>query len=298
MSVPAATAAGRSRAIAAPAPGPLRLPPAPRRVSGPARHPRAASAAPAVASPRWLALIDHPWLDRLIRGRVWIAIVAAALLGIVAVQVMLLRIGAQIGSQTTAVNALIARNETASATIATLEASGGAYGASATAKMVDPPPNDVTYLRADSADAARAASEMRPPSAASKAAETAAASFTATPATVTTVAPATSAAAASTGATGATAATGATSATAAAPATGATSTTAVAAGTTAAATGATSTTAVAAGTTATATGATATTGAPAPTAAGTTTTSGAAAPAQVPATSQGGAVVAPASQGG
>ena len=39
------------------------------------------------------------------RGRAWIAIVATALLGIVAMQVALLRLGAQIGSETSAVNA-------------------------------------------------------------------------------------------------------------------------------------------------------------------------------------------------
>ena len=42
------------------------------------------------------------------RGRAWIAIVATALLGIVAMQVALLRLGAQIGSETSAVNALTA----------------------------------------------------------------------------------------------------------------------------------------------------------------------------------------------
>ena len=181
MSVPAATAAGRSRTAGAPAtgPAPLRLPPAPRRVSGPARHPRAASAPPVVASARWLSVIDHPWLDRLIRGRAWIAIVAAALLGIVAVQVVLLRLGAQISAETTQVNSLIAHNETVSATIAGMEASGGAYGASATAKMVDPPPDDVTYMHANSGDAARAAAIMTSPSAAAIEAEAAARTVTA-----------------------------------------------------------------------------------------------------------------------
>ena len=319
MSVPAATAAGRSRTLATPAspPAPLRLPPAPRRVSGPGRHPRAASAQPVVASPRWLALIDHPSLDRLIRGRVWIAIVAAALLGIVAVQVVLLRLGAQISAQTTEVNALIAHNETASTTIAGMEASGGAYGASATAKMVDPPPDDVTYMRANSGDAARAIARMRSPSAAAIAAEAAARTFTAatrvtpsvaTPAATVTTAPS---GAGATGATGATASTGTTSAAGSVASTGAATGTGTAtgatgaAGTTPASTTTTPTTTTPATTTPANTTTTPANTTPAntttsagTTSAGTTTSSGAAGQTQVPATSQGGAVVAPASQGG
>ena len=319
MSVPAATAAGRSRTLATPAaaPAPLRLPPAPRRVSGPARHPRAASAQPVVASPRWLALIDHPSLDRLIRGRVWIGIVAAALLGIVAMQVVLLRLGAQISAQTTAVNALIAHNETASTTIAGMEATGGAYGASATAKMVDPPPDDVTYMHANSGDLARAVARMRSPSAAAIAAEAAARTYTAattiTPAAAIGAATVTTApsSAGATGATGSTAATGTTSAAGGAAATGAPAGTGAtgAAGTTAASTATTPATTTPATTTpagttttpATTTPASTTTTpgttTPGTTAAG-TTAAGTTGQTQVPATSQGGAVVAPASTGG
>ena len=303
MSVPAATAAGQSRTIGAPssAQAPLRLPVAPRRVSGPTRHPRAASGQPVVASSRWLALIDHPWLDRLIRGRAWIAIVAAALLGIVAVQVVLLRLGAQISAQTTAVNSLIAHNETTSATIAGMEASGGVYGASATAKMVDPPPDDVTYMHADSGDAARAAAIMTSPSAAAIQAEAAARTVTASQTITPAIASPPSTATATTTTTGATAAT-ATTGTTSASGTAAAATGATTAGAPAAS-GATSTGAPAAtgatSTTATAPTAPANTTPPAGrTTAGGTTSSGAAAQSQVPATSQGGAVVAPASQAG
>src|ERR1019366_8712134 len=122
VSPPAATAAARARAAT---PAPLRLPPAPRRVSGPDRHPRAAVATPQAGASPFLRLIDHPWLERLVRGRAWIAIVAVALLGIVAMQVALLRLGAQIGSETATVNALVQQNETAEAAIGQLEASGG-----------------------------------------------------------------------------------------------------------------------------------------------------------------------------
>jgi hypothetical protein len=308
VSVPAATAAGRSRTLATPAspPAPLRLPPAPRRVSGPARHPRAASAQPVVASPRWLALIDHPSLDRLIRGRVWIGIVAAALLGIVAMQVVLLRLGAQISAQTTAVNALIAHNETASTTIAGMEATGGAYGASATAKMVDPPPDDVTYMHANSSDLARAVARMRSPSAAAIAAEAAARTYTAattiTPAAAIGAATVTTApsSAGATGATGATAATGTTSAAGGAAATGAPAGTG-ATGAAASTTTTPATTTPATTTPATTTPAGTTTTPATTTPASTTTTPGTTTPGTTSAgttTSQGGAVVAPASTGG
>jgi hypothetical protein len=146
------------------APAPLRLPPAPRRVSGPSRHPRATPARP-VASPSLLIrLIDHPWLERLVRGRAWIAIVAAALLGIVAMQVVLLRLGTQIGNETSTVNGLIAQNETTQATIGALEASRRVARQASDLGMVYPAPSAVTYLTVNPGDAARAVHIMRPPS--------------------------------------------------------------------------------------------------------------------------------------
>jgi hypothetical protein len=312
VSVPAATAAGRSRAVAAPARSPLLVPPAPRRVSGPTRHPRAASAqAVPAASSRWLAVIDHPWLDRLIRGRAWIAIVAVALLGIVTVQVMLLRVGAQLGAETSKVNALIAANNTARSQIGTLEATGGLYGASATRGMVDPPPNDVTYLNAGTGDAARASHDMRVPSATAIAAEAAAArsssaaSSQTTPLVATPQSTTTTTTTGATGATGATSQAGATGATGTAAAGGATGVTAIAgtgatagAGTTAAV-GATTT---ATGTTAATTGATTAGGTTQPGAGATTTTTGPApgtATSTPPPTTAAGGVAAPTTpQGG
>ncbi|MGD1051043.1 MAG: hypothetical protein ABR947_08235 [Solirubrobacteraceae bacterium] len=167
MSPPAAGAALRARHAEA---APLRLPPAPRRVSGPSRHPRAQPAAPATRASPLLRLIDHPWLDRLVRGRAWIAIVATALLGIVAIQVALLRIGAQIGSETSAVNALTAKNETTQTELAVMEASHRLTHAAASLGMVYPAPGAVTYLQAYDGDAARAVRTMTAPSAAAIAA--------------------------------------------------------------------------------------------------------------------------------
>jgi hypothetical protein len=292
MTPPVAGAALRARHAEA---APLRLPPAPRRVSGPRRHPRATPPAPATRASLALRLIDHPWLERLVRGRAWIAIVATALLGIVAMQVALLRLGAQIGSETSAVNALTARNETTQTELAVMEASHRLSRAAASLRMVYPAPGAVTYLQAYDGDAARAARAMTVPSAAAIAAAAAEASGPATvtpatppPATTPVNAPATTTPAAGSGTTAATTAAGTTAAgTATAGTTTAGTTTAAttAAGTTAAGTTAAGTTAAgttAAGTTAAGTTAAGTTAAgttqtpPSGTAATNTTTAGAA----------------------
>ena len=212
MSPPAATAAARARHAQAP---PLRLPAAPRRVSGPIRHPRAASAQPAVTPSLFLRLIDHPWLERLVRGRAWIAIVATALLGIVGMQVALLRLGAQIGNETTAVNALTAQNETARTENALLEASHRLTSTARDLGMVYPAPGAVTYLAVNTGDALRAAHEMTAPSGAALSAAAADAhhlAATTPPAQASTTVATGSPAAGATTATGGATATGATGA--------------------------------------------------------------------------------------
>lgn len=99
-----------SHAHAAPPLAPRRRtgpPPRPRRVSGPARRPapatpqRRAQGGLALGliglAGRLDALASHRLLDRLIRGRVWIGIVAFALIGIVTLQLGLLRLNSGIG---------------------------------------------------------------------------------------------------------------------------------------------------------------------------------------------------------
>jgi hypothetical protein len=102
---PAAAAAPAVRPRRAPAPR------GPRRVSGPARPARRAPAprparSDAGTRERGLALgfisalealAQHRLLDRLIRGRTWIGIVAFALIGIVALQLGLLKLNGGIG---------------------------------------------------------------------------------------------------------------------------------------------------------------------------------------------------------
>jgi hypothetical protein len=268
MSPPAAGAAARTRHAEA---APLRLPPAPRRVSGPNRHPRAAGAR-AQASPNlFLRLIDHPWLERLVRGRAWIAIVATALLGIVAMQVALLRLGAQIGSATSAVNAMTAQIETTQTQIGAVEADHRLSGGSGPLGMVYPAPGVVTYLQVNPGDGARAVHTMTVPSQAAIAAArarmptpapTSANTLSAAPASTTAAATTTSSTAGATttaAATGSTSATGATTTTGTAPATTNTATTNTATTNTATTTAAPATTTTAgAPTTTTATGTTGT----------------------------------------
>jgi hypothetical protein len=168
---PPPTAANAARVRGATAvPAPLRLPPAPRRVSGPARRERVVAPPSSGASALLIRLIDHPWLERLIRGRAWIAIVATALLGIVAMQVALLRLGAQIGGETAAVNSLQQRNSSMEATIGGLEASSGLGTSPHSLGMLYPPPGAVTYLQLNPGDARLAADRIQSPTAAALAA--------------------------------------------------------------------------------------------------------------------------------
>ncbi|MGO9247466.1 MAG: hypothetical protein ACLQQB_04785 [Solirubrobacteraceae bacterium] len=98
MTPPPAAAAART---AAPAIHPRRVPLAPvrrpRRVSGPGARPaRPAQQARKAVNPA-VAIATHPLLDRLIHGRAWIGIVAFALIGIVTMQLGLLKLNAGIG---------------------------------------------------------------------------------------------------------------------------------------------------------------------------------------------------------
>ena len=109
MTPPAAAAAGtaapaisprRRRPLAPARPAPARRP---RRVSGPAARPRVVAPSPtrargsAAAQNRTRTLLGHPLLDRLIGGRAWIGLVAFALIGIVTMQLGLLKLNAGIG---------------------------------------------------------------------------------------------------------------------------------------------------------------------------------------------------------
>ena len=153
------------------APAPVFAPP--RRVSGPARR-RPASARPATARPRVTlgaravafvrALPDHSLLDRLIRGRVWIALLGVMLVGIVAMQVEVLKLGASMGRNIAQATALQGHNEALRASVAGLADDQRFEALAAKQGMVMPAPSDVAFLPvASSAVIQRAVSAIHAP---------------------------------------------------------------------------------------------------------------------------------------
>ena len=183
----------------------------PRRFSGPGRprrDPRAgATAGTAVARPpfavrlgaRAMRIGDARVLDRLVRGRVWIAIMAIGLIGIVFMQVSLLKLNAGISRAVTAADTFDRQNSTLREEISTLDSGERIQGVAAKLGMVTPAAGDVHYLDGRGADAARAAAAIKPPDPVTPTtAPAVAATTTAAPATTTTAPAATTAAPAAT----------------------------------------------------------------------------------------------------
>jgi len=174
-----------------------------RRVSGPVARPQAVPAPRPVTGvfERLRALPDHRLIDRLLRGRIWICFVGLALMGIVAMQVSLLKLNSGISRAVETTATLERQNSQMEATIARL-ASGERIRAAADKRgMVMPAAGAVHFLRVrPGVDAARADQRMRAPSEAARelmanhgvvpGSLMAPAVTTAAPATTTTVAPA------------------------------------------------------------------------------------------------------------
>jgi len=147
----------------------------PRRISGPSRpkrDPRAsATGAPAVARPplamrlgtRAMRVGDARVLDRLVRGRAWIALVAVALMGIVFMQVSLLKLNAGISRAVTAADTFDRQNSSLREEISKLDSGERIQAVAAKLGMVTPAAGDVHYLDGRGADGARAAASIKPP---------------------------------------------------------------------------------------------------------------------------------------
>jgi cell division protein FtsL len=145
-----------------------------RRVSGPVA--RAVPAAPAVALPRrrghtgvferLRALPEHRLVDRLLRSRAWIWLIAIMLGGIVTMQVSLLKLNAAISKHVETASTLERVNADLETEVAKLS-SGERIQQTATEEgMVTPPAGDVGYLRArPGTDPRLAAQRMEKPSA-------------------------------------------------------------------------------------------------------------------------------------
>ncbi len=158
MTPPAATAAGRAL------PRPV-APRAPRRKSGPptpAARPRRggdgrAGRGQRVAAPdpfilralhRTRALADSRFLDRLIRGRLWIPIVAAGLMGIVFMQVSMLKLNAGIGRAVQSAATLERQNTNLRAAVSGMESGTRIDAAARRLGMVVPVDGSTHYVTA------------------------------------------------------------------------------------------------------------------------------------------------------
>jgi cell division protein FtsL len=135
---------------AAPARTPLRRPVAPRlprRVSGPSRRRTAETARRRSLLARLLALPDHRLVDRLLRGRVWIPLIGFLLIGIVAMQVSMLKLNAGIGTAVERASVLERQNGELRADQAKAEAGERIQRAASKLGMVMPAPDQVRYLK-------------------------------------------------------------------------------------------------------------------------------------------------------
>jgi hypothetical protein len=179
-SAAARTAAARDPRIRRSASGSV-----PRRVSGPAYDPRTIDPRPRLLpSPRPLRAVSggsaaiaarvtglavnvsgSRAMDRLVRSRGWIVIVGFALIGIVAMQVSLLKLNAGIGRAVETSASLERSNADLRLDVSRLSATDRVQRLAAARGFAMPAPADVGYLQVgDTArDARRAARNMRPP---------------------------------------------------------------------------------------------------------------------------------------
>jgi cell division protein FtsL len=187
---------------------PTRRPP--RRISGPSRPKRdprdGATAATAVARPplamrlgtRAMRVGDARVLDRLVRGRAWIALMAIGLMGIVFMQVSLLKLNAGISRAVTAADTFDRQNSSLREEISKLDSGERIQAVAAKLGMVTPAAGDVHYLDGRGVDGARAAASIKPPKPVTPSAAPPAATTAPTAATTTTTPPPTATAAAAT----------------------------------------------------------------------------------------------------
>jgi cell division protein FtsL len=178
----------------------------PRRISGPSRPKRdrqagATAAAGALRPPlamrlgtRAMRVGDARVLDRLVRGRAWIALMAIGLMGIVFMQVSLLKLNAGISRAVTAADTFDRQNSSLREEISKLDSGERIQSVAAKLGMVTPAAGDVHDHDGRGADGARAAASITAPKpvtpSAAAAPATSAPTATTTPAVQTTAAPA------------------------------------------------------------------------------------------------------------
>jgi hypothetical protein len=170
-------APGRRRKL----PGSPRGPVVPRRVSGPLaapglqprpqradrRAPRHRTARKEALSQRLAAFLrslpDHPLLDRLVRGRAWIPVLGVMLVGIVAMQVELLKLNANTGRSIELIGSLQSRNDLLRAQVASASDPNRIERLASRMGMTMPSPEAITFVKARSASVSRALAKIRAP---------------------------------------------------------------------------------------------------------------------------------------
>jgi hypothetical protein len=171
MTPPAAAAAeALPRRRTAPRRAPVRHP---RRLSGPARPSRPAPRAVPRTDDHGLALraiaayervCDGALLDRLVRGRLWIGLLAFALIGIVAMQLMVLKLNTGIGATLAREAALQRSNAQLGIEAATGSGEGRIEPLAAATGMTFAPSGSVHFVASSPAgDIARAAAVLAAP---------------------------------------------------------------------------------------------------------------------------------------
>lgn len=148
-----------SAAVAAAVALPLRRPfigrePAPRPAAVPRPAPdtrRAKDGKPATGIARGIAALvvslpDHAWLDKVVRGRAWIPLLGVLLAGIVAAQVEILKLGANMGRSLEQTTTLTSQNELLRESVASLSDDQRIERLATNMGMVLPPPGAVGYL--------------------------------------------------------------------------------------------------------------------------------------------------------
>jgi hypothetical protein len=170
MTPPAASVAAPAIHPRRPA-APRRAPATPRRarrisgpgVSSPAR-PRNSARSPSRAVAVAEAVATHRLLDRLISGRIWIGVIAFALIGIVTMQLGLLKLNAGIGRSLASEAVLQRENATLSAENSEMAAGERVEAQAAHAGMELIPSGALRFLTArPSVDPGRAASALSAP---------------------------------------------------------------------------------------------------------------------------------------
>ena len=141
----------------------------PRRVSGPAhpavspprpaRQPRPAIAGRSATIPvgRIIAASQGRFIDRLVRGRLWIPTLGLLLMGIVFMQVSMLSMNAGIGRAVTQSSALERQNAALRAELSRMVINNSVSDSAAAVGMVVPAPGDYHVLNSGDGDAARRA---------------------------------------------------------------------------------------------------------------------------------------------